>query len=141
MAQLRPPPLGKSAAGVRRFQTFPTLAPAPGCSTRSGRPDSYMKRDPELMHSILPRGRLRGATAIFSVLDRAWPSRTSLIKITAAARINLYSSYDFFALFPIRSGTGSKVDDCGFFSDFTCFGFLASRLDLFCPFDIISSSD
>jgi hypothetical protein len=74
-------------------------------------------------------------------MDRGRPRRTLLIKITASTRINLYLDYDFFAPFPVRSGAGSKVDDCGFFSDFTCFGFLASRLDLFCPFDIASSSD
>jgi hypothetical protein len=36
---------------------------------------------------------------------------------------------------PVCSGPGRFVAATGFFSDLGCFGFLASRLDLFCPFD------
>jgi hypothetical protein len=65
----------------------------------------------------------------------------SPVETIASARIDLYSHYGFFLPFPVRSGVDSKVDDSGLFSDFTCFGFLASRLDLFCPFAITSSSN
>jgi hypothetical protein len=68
--------------------------------------------------------------------ERGWGRSDFSGLFQTAVRYRRGNSRPFSALTRPRSGASSVKGTAVFFSDFGCFGFLVSRLDLLCPFAI-----